>query len=106
MTVDGVVNQSTGTTVVSVGPWMSTQTSRSTQADRLPTASTTRVLKMCFPCVLMLTVVPSGPEPGSSASICHSTWCTPECASVPSTSTLTAPLCQPAEGVTVVSTGK
>ena len=38
-----------------------------------------------MPCVPIVTDVPSGPEPGGRASICHSTWSTPESASVPVT---------------------
>ena len=67
-------------------------------AETLPTSSTTRVRKLCMPWVPIRTIVPSGPEPGVSASICHSTWSTPESASVPSTLRSTACGCQPTGG--------
>ena len=102
---DGSVIQPLGMTVVSPGPAMLTITVWSIHALRLPTSSTERVRKLWMPCVPMRTTVPSGPEPGACASICHSTRSTPESASVAVTGTSTAPFCQPT-GVIVVSTGR
>ena len=84
---------------------MSTRIVRGTHGELLPASSKTRVCRVCSPSPATGTLVPGGPLWSPPASSRHSTWSTPESASVPVTSTFAGTLRQAVVPEKVVSPG-
>ena len=106
-TVAGSVIQPVGITVVSAGPRMATLMWRSVHGLGLPASSTTRVRRVCSPCVPIVIWNELAFEDCSGPLLsCHSTRSTPEFTSEPLMTTSVGPFCHTfGSGVTVSSLG-